>query len=171
MSYNCSKRKIRGLRRKYNKLKQRINENTIVFPICEDRYWHLSMPCSNLILDSRKVKHRYKQQLVKFLIERVEYLEKSKPKNQFCEVICYINPSNLWNSQIIIFFSKEYYDGFFERNDKYQNWSIIPCEKKFISDWNISNDKNKFQGYREIIADEDNVYESELWFYGNPFGQ
>lgn len=90
-----------------------------------------------------------------------------KPKNlPFCKVVAVITVHRLWSSQIIIFYSKDYYDDFWNREGASQKW--IPLHnnvQSFAKSRKIDTDLNE-KGYLEIYIDDDFVSKSNLWFYG-----
>jgi hypothetical protein len=73
----------------------------------------------------------------------------------------------LFNSQIVIFPDKSWFDGFFERSSKEQKWIPLDSGRNIIKEWNLvlSSDL-KVRGFKEIISDDDINYEDEIWFIG-----
>lgn len=72
------------------------------------------------------------------------------------------------SSQIIIFYDKEYYDTFWDRNDNDQKWTVINNSKLSLAkERGIATDLTEI-GYTETLMDEDGYYKNtELWFYGD----
>jgi len=163
--YNLSRKKIRGLQRKHIVLKKRISEMCSFFPNEEEKYWHMPMPCSDLILDYPKVRHKFRLSMVRFLIEQSEHLNSIKPTNRYVKIVCCLPLDHLWGAQIIVFFNKEYYEAFFNRREEYQKWTEIELSKSMKKHWLVFNDLNKFRGFHEEIRNEEVSFEQDIWFY------
>ncbi|MBP3555918.1 MAG: DUF3916 domain-containing protein, partial [Clostridia bacterium] len=84
----------------------------------------------------------------------------------FCKVVAIINEGDLWESQIVIFYDKKYYESFWTRNTSEQTWTLIDDPtKSFIKKRNIKTQLNE-TGYLEIRSEIDSNKKSALWFYG-----
>jgi hypothetical protein len=164
--YDWTSKKQRGLTKKYNDLKERINECTKDFPVVDYRYWNLKLPCSRAILESKKIKKSYLQDLIKYLISRADYLESIKPADISSNIVVCIMPSNMWRSELIVFFDNDYYNDFFNRTDIFQTWIKLSSSKEFVNNWNLNVEEHKIVGYSERVLNDDGEYqEQELWFY------
>lgn len=169
--YSLKKKKIRGARRKYNKLLERLVSTTNDFPDLENQlYWHLHMPCSDLLLNSPKTPSYIRSGCIKTIIERTKYLINIKPHSmRNSKVVAAISIPYLWDSQIIVFNDNEYFNSFFDRNDKHHKWLPISNEdtSRFLNKWSISTTGDlEIKGYKEIICDDDYNYQGEIWFIG-----
>lgn len=163
--YNQGRKKIRGLKRKHILLKKRISQMCAFFPNEEEKYWHMSMPCSDLILDYPKVRRKYKINIVRFLIDQTEHLNSIKPTNRFAKTVCCLPIEHLWNAQIIIFFDEDYYETFFNRKGEYQKWTEIDIKNSIKKHGFVFNDLSKFRGYHEVINDDEDLFEQDIWFF------
>jgi hypothetical protein len=165
-NYSLKKKKIRGARRKYNVFANRLKHYTEYFPDTEDdTYWHIHMPCSDILLNSPKSPSFVKVGCANIIIERTKHLINIRPKSmEATKIVGVINLYNLWSSQIIIFYDTEYFNQFFQRDSEYQKWIPIPTDYKryFLRDIKDLSVK----GFKEIIKDEDYEYNGELWFVG-----
>lgn len=140
------RKKLRGAKRKLDKLLYYLDFYTQEFPSNNVRnYWHLHMPCSNILLDSLKTPSFVKRRTVQKIVEVVEKLIQLKPYNDsFYKVVGVITLPDLSQSQIIVFFDKEYYDHFFDRNTEEQRWEELEHKKakEFVKRFGIENAKH-----------------------------
>lgn len=165
--YDISRKKHRGQRRKLDKLVKRINEFSIknIYNYHYDDYDHFHVPCASDFLDGPKVKGYVKTTFCQTWLDKTQEIISQKPIDaDFCKVVCVMSPQCLWDSQIIIFYDKQYYKTFWNRNEKYQKW--IPLDNNsFKIDKKLITNMIEL-GFKEIIDDEDGYYTRELWFYG-----
>lgn len=91
----------------------------------------------------------------------------TKPQElPFCKVVALVACPHLWNSQIIIFYSQDYYKGFWDRKGQEQRWDNIENnEISLMKSRNIETDFDE-KGYLETIMDRGAAIKSVLWFYG-----
>lgn len=158
------KKKIRGQRRKLNNLIKRINELEMVYPY-HYHYDHFHTPCANDFIDSPQVGNFVKKSFCQAWIEKTQFFIQQKPKEaKFCKIVCVLDIKSLWNSQIIIFYDKTYYNNFWSRNDEYQKWILLE-NRSFKREKALKTDLLEL-GYKEIIVDGNTNYITELWFYG-----
>lgn len=131
-------------------------------------YWHMHLPFSQIFIDSSKTPSQVRRLCIQTLIDSVKHLIEIKPKlNIPTRVVAAINLPSLWHSQIIIFFSEDYFSSFFNRNNDYQKWIPLPDKRSIIQEWNLKiPDTFKVKGYKEEINDEDYKATSELWYIG-----
>ena len=81
-------------------------------------------------------------------------------------MVAIINEGDLWESQIVIFYDKKYYESFWTRNTLEQTWTLIDDPtKSFIKERNIKTQLNEI-GYLQTISEIDFNKKSVLWFYG-----
>lgn len=118
-------------------------------------------------IESSKTAGKVKSIFVRKWLEKTSEFIKMKPAGlRFCKVVAVIDESYLWNSQIIIFYSEDYYKTFWDRNGPYQTWHFIEDKaKSFVKPRNIETDLME-KGYQEVYMDEDDIKKSKLWFYG-----
>ena len=100
-------------------------------------------------------------------IDKTAEIMKNKPQElPFCKVVAVVDCPNLWSSQIIIFYSEDYYKTFWDRKGQYQSWDYIDNKE-----WSLLKSRNiesmlTEKGYDETIIDEGATIKSVLWFYG-----
>ena len=163
--YTSRNKKQRGQKRKLKSLCYHI-DNFIAFQNTEDNFEHLHVPSSTFIEHS-KTSSNIKTLFCKKWLETTLKIISLKPKELlFCKIVAVISVPNYWDSQIIIFYDKSYYDVFWDRNDDYQQW--IPLDKKqsFAIERNIKTLLPE-QGYKETINNDDFTRKNLLWFYGD----
>lgn len=161
--------KQRGQKRKLKNLIKNIAEIE-PYQDTHSAYEHYHVPCGRFI-SSSKTSGKIKTAFCRAWLEKTAEIINNKPSNlNFCKIVALINETDLWDSQIIIFYDKNYYDSFWTRSSQYQTWTLINPKKSFAKMRNIKTDlKEVF--YFETILDEDyNCVEfykkSKLWFYG-----
>ncbi|MBF0206263.1 MAG: DUF3916 domain-containing protein [Oligoflexia bacterium] len=163
-------KKVRGLKRKKRSMLQKIINCTLNFPEenLEDGFWHIHLPVKRSFIDSAKVPFGIKRACMQSLIDRAEHLIKIKPVTEsISRVVVLINLSHLWDSEIIVFFGSNHYNGFFDRNNDSQKWLPLPKDRDISIECKLLLPQNfKIRGFKEIINDDDLTYESELWFLG-----
>ena len=158
-------KKERGQSRKLKAL----TENTHLFVPFEDtdiRYEHFHVP-SGPFISSPKTSGKVKTAFCKVWLQKAEEIIKQKPSDlPFCKVVAIIDESDLWESQIVIFYDEKYYGAFWTRNTPEQTWAIIEDPtKSFIKERNIKTQLNEM-GYLETISGIDFNKKSVLWLYG-----
>ncbi|MBO5559627.1 MULTISPECIES: DUF3916 domain-containing protein [Ruminococcus] len=160
--------KSRGQRRKFKRLLENIAEIEPYQDIDEINEWgfeHFHVPGS-VWLDMPKTSSKIKTLFCKAWIRKTEEILKAKPDGlKFCKVVCFLCIPDLFCSQIIIFYGRKYYDSFWDRHNEYQDWSRITNGSSLAKERNIHTDL-KEAGFKETIHDEDETYNSYLWFYG-----
>ncbi len=129
-------------------------------------YEHFHVPGEQWI-ESAKTSGKIKSIFVKKWLEKTVQIYNSKPKElPFCKVIAVVNEPYFWSSQIIIFYDKDYYDNFFDRNSGCQIWTPINNVISFLRQRNINCSLSE-KGYTETVYDEGSTITSNLWFYGD----
>lgn len=162
--FDSSKKKIRGQRRKLNRLIKRIDDFTIDYPY-PYHYDHFHVPCAENFISNPRIGEFVKKAFCQSWIEKTQLFIQQKPNDaEFCKIVCVLETKNLWSSQIIIFYDELYYNSFWNRNDEYQKW--IPIENRsFKIEKELKTDMIEL-GFKEIIVEDDYNYTTELWFYG-----
>lgn len=157
-------KKQRGQKRKLESLLNAINQIT-PFQNTETSYEHFHVPCSQFI-SSPKTSGKIKTAFCKAWLKKTEEITNQKPPSlHFCKVVALLNPDNLWESQIIVFYDQSYYDSFWTRDTAEQSWiSIEDREISFVRERHIETSL-KERGYLETISESDFYKESILWFY------
>ncbi|MBM7602540.1 hypothetical protein JOC75_000510 [Metabacillus crassostreae] len=161
-------KKVRGIKRKINKLIELIEENTVEFPkYYDNEYRNFLLPVSQEFINSNKTPTKVKRQCIQTLIDRAKHLSYIKPiEEEKYRVVVAIYLPDLWRSEIIVFKGKSYYQDFFNRNDK-QTWLPLSKTRNIEKEWRLSVPADmSIVGYREEITDEDYHYKGEIWFIG-----
>lgn len=162
--YDGLRKKQRGQKRKLNKLLKLINQYSLEGNT-NDTYEHFHVPCASDFIDSSKTRRSIKQKFCQIWLDKTQYFINNKPSNAvFCKVVCVVSSNCLWNSQIIIFYDEQYYNSFWNRDNKYQSWIKI-TNKSYKDSCRLNTNMNEL-GFIETINDEEYNYRNDLWFYG-----
>ena len=158
-------KKQRGQKRKLKALFDNIHL-IVPFEDTDVRYEHFHVPCGQFI-SSPKTSAKVKTAFCKAWLQKTEEIIKQKPLDlPFCKVVAIIDEGDLWESQIVIFYDKNYYESFWTRNTPEQSWTFIENRaKSFVGERNIETKLNEI-GYLETISEVDFNKKSTLWFYG-----
>lgn len=161
-----NRKKQRGQKRRLNRMLSYIDE-FIPFRFIDTEFEHFHVPCSPFIeapKTSGKVKTIFCQ---KWLNKTEDFIVQKPIGLPFCKVVAVICEPDFWSSQIIIFYSEEYYDSFWKRDTSYQKWELIDDKtKSFVSPRNIKTSLIE-KGYYEVYIDDEDTYKTQmLWFYG-----
>ncbi len=158
-------KKQRGQGRKLKTLLNYIDE-FIPFEETDGKYEHFHVPCCQSFINSPKTRAKIKTAFFRKWIETTEkFIEESKIKKlPFCKVVAIICEEDLWDSEIIIFYDKNYYDTFFTRNNDCQTWTQIKNKNSFIKQHGVSTRLTEVCISTKYI-DDDYVYSSFMWCY------
>ena len=159
-------KKQRGQKRRLNALLENISYVT-PFKDTTARYDHFRVPCDRFI-SSPKTSGKIKTSFCKAWLEKTEDIIKLKPASiPFCKVVAIINSGDLWESQIVVFYDKSYYDSFWIRSLADQVWTPIEDNaRSFARERNITTSLKEV-GYIEAITEGDFSKKTTLWFYGD----
>ncbi|MEO1769200.1 DUF3916 domain-containing protein [Candidatus Enterococcus ferrettii] len=156
------KKKQRGQRRKLEMLLKHIDDFT-PFLETDCKYQHFHVPSSSFI-DSQKTREKVKTEFCRAWIGTTERFILQKPDDlPFCKVVAVISVPYYWNSQIIIFYDENYYNGFWDRTGPEQFWIKLDREYSFCKDRNIKTFMRESYFQEKIIDDE--TFTDDLWFY------
>ncbi len=165
------RRKVRGARRKCDGMIQAIRDATVVFP--EEHapgwgYWHMHLPVDQAFIDSQKTPHWVRRQCMQCLIDGAERLRGLKPKSDdTIRVVASISLPLLWDSEIIVYFSQEYFDKVFSFEPEWQTWTPLRESRSLSREWHLTI-PHGFQerGYHLRVRDEELSYDGDEWLIG-----
>ena len=169
---NGSKKKVRGLKRKCCTFIKYITEYTDSLPNPDDYsylgYWHLHLPFNEAFIDSKNTPNSVRKLCMQTVINQVQHLIDIKTESEKAyRVYTLISLPRLFDSQIVVLFDKKDFEGFFDRDTEEQRWIPLPSDRSIKSEWGLEiPERLAVKGYKEIINDDDYVYEGELWFIG-----
>lgn len=167
---NMGEKKVRGVKRKFNNMIKRIEENTLEFPTeFHNGYWHLHLPVAQNFLSSDKTPKQIKRLCIQILLYRAEHLIGLKPNDkENYRVVVAVDVPALWGSQIIVFKGDSHFKDFFNRKDEYQKWLHLSGDRNIQTEWGLSVPPDlQILGFKEVITDEDGYqYGGEIWFIG-----
>lgn len=165
---NGSKKKPRGLKRRYKTLINVMEKSTRTMPDLNESslgYWHEHLPFSQEYIDSKKTSNSIRRGIMQTLINRVNYLKSIKQEEHIdYRMYTIISLPHLFDSQIAIIPDKSWFEGFFEEEQK---WIPLDKDRDLLKEWHLNTPSNlEVKGYKEIISDEDYYHEGEVWFIG-----
>ena len=166
MEVNYSKKRQRGQTRKLNRLLKHI-DGFQPFTDLSQPYEHFHVPCSNIFINSSKTYGNIKTAFICKWIKTAEKFIGMKPEKLFfCRIAALIFEENLWDSQIIIFYSEKYFQDFWTRNSSEQTWELITPTISFTKIRNIETSLDEIC-YKETIRDDGIDYVDKIWVYND----
>lgn len=163
-------KKVRGLKRKIESMVEGIRRETNTFPAIdiENGYWHMHLPVKQSFINSRKIPNKVKRICIQAIIDGTKNLIQKKQKSNIkIRVVAFINLPDLWYSEIIVFFGENHYAGYFYRNNDYQKWIPLEEKRNIAKEWHLKVPESYgIKGYREILNNDGDIYENELWYLG-----
>ena len=115
-SFCSDRKKVRGQRRKLRKLLRDIDGLTPFESESNRLYEHFHVP-SGTWLNSPSTAGTVKTAFCKAWLEQCQRFIQAKPTNlSFCRVVAVLCEPLLGESQIVIFYSQEYFETFWKRN-------------------------------------------------------
>lgn len=160
-------KKQRGTRRRLKALLKNIDRFR-PFVRTNDGIEHFHVPCGNFIDSPRTRGHIKKEFVEKWIDAAMRFIDQKPGQLRFCRVVAMIATPCLWDSQIIVFYDKDYYDTFWKRTGPYQIWLPAGSGRSLVKELRIERNIREAH-YRQLIVNEDNrgqYLESDLWFYG-----
>ena len=158
--------KSRGQKRCFDALCRRIDE-FVPFTDTDRKYEHFHVP-SDSFINHPRTSSKIKTAFCRKWLETTQKYISEKPANlDLCRVVAAICPENLWDSQIIIFYDREYYEWFFSRDgDADEMWTAIQdSSRSFVKEQGVGTPLPE-RGYVHGYTDEESHSEDEIWFYG-----
>ena len=165
-------KRVRGLGRKTGDMAAGIRRGCSAFPAGEEEpgwgFWHFHLPIRQDFIDSRKTPFGVRRYCAQTLIDGAASLAAKKPAAaRGSRVIAFINLPGLWYSEIMVFFDEDQYRGFFLRDNAYQTWFELPASRNLAKEWSLRLPPGfSVRGYREILRNDDEPFENELWYLG-----
>lgn len=161
--------KIRGVRRHCTSLALRLSEQTQSFPTPHDGrgYWHLHLPVAQSFIDSPRTRQSIRQACAQILVDAGSRLLWRRPASNSARVVVAVTTPRLFDSQLIAFFSEDYFASFFQRCGPDQFWTPLPAGRSLSSEWGLSLPSGfSERGFHAHIHDEDQEWDGEVWFFG-----
>lgn len=156
-------KKERGQRRKIKNLLEAMNQFSWSMCSDDDLYDHFHVPSSPFI-QSRKTRPAIKRQFCQQWEMLTERFIANKPEGfSFCKVVSILCFPELWCSQLIVFYDRDYYDHFF----KNPRWYRSLEQSTFINTrnlWLTSVDKRIVAD--KLLADDGIFLQGETIFLG-----
>lgn len=121
------KSKVRGQKRKFRDLEQRLKELGQFFPednYVHDKYYHYHFPCNQGLLDSLQSTNKIRRNSLQLLINSAADLIKARPEEKKnYKIVCALTFPYVWDSQVIIFYDENYYNDFLNIKGNCQKWT------------------------------------------------
>ncbi|MFQ6391284.1 DUF3916 domain-containing protein [Priestia aryabhattai] len=176
---NCySKKKVRGLGRRYRTFSKYIDEQIDSLPTQNNTdpyytgYTSLHLPFSMFFTDSKKVPRNVKRFFVQKIINRIQYLLDLRTEGQKeYRIFCNFNSSDLEDSSILILFTKKgmesFYQGFFSTEIEEAPFIRLDHTQNFEAEWGITIPKGlSVKGYKPRNTKYEDEVQDEIWFIG-----
>lgn len=158
-------KKQRGQKRRLRGLLENIN-CFVPFADTGVPYEQFSVPCGQFI-SSPKTSGKVKTAFCRAWLRKTEQILSQKPANlPFCRVTALLNETDLWRSQIIVFYDEAYYRAFWHRDTAGQIWTRMEdTARSFVRVRKIETGLKEI-GYTETVFENGSERKSVLWFYG-----
>ena len=164
-SFCSDRKKVRGQRHKLRKLLRDIDGLTPFESESNRLYAHFHVP-SGTWLNSPSTAGTVKTAFCKAWLEQCQRFIQAKPTNlSFCRVVAVLCEPLLGESQIVIFYSQEYFETFWKRNYSDQSWLPLNKGSSFTAKRGITTALTEM-GYEETLLVDGKTIKSTLWFYG-----
>lgn len=168
---SSNKKRLRGAKAECSRMVKGIRDLAKAFPSEDSEgcgYYHAHLPVAQSLIDSKNTSRSIRKLCIQTLIDAARDLEKIKPAfGVTTRIVVAIDFPNLWDSQLIVFYGQDYFDKFFCRNTKEQEWTVLPSERDIKREWGLEIPKQfSVRGYKEEILDEDYSHVGEVWFIG-----
>jgi hypothetical protein len=150
---------------------RRIVEGTEAFPREDNRgcgYWHMHLPVAQAFIDSKRTSKSVRRLCILMLVHRAFHLCTIRPRlRRKTRVVATITLPNLFDSQLIVFFGDDYFTSFFDRDTEEQKWLPLPGDRSLSEEWKLNVPAGfSEKGFREVITNEDQHHDGEIWFIG-----
>lgn len=164
------RKKQRGQRRRLRTIFKDIDQ-FIPFINTKRVYEHFHVPGNmfgRMFLESNQTSGKIKTEFCRKWIETTEKFISQKPSNlSFCKVVALIDVPYFVDSQIIIFYDEGYYKTFWKRTGPEQFWDLTKQQYSLCKQRNIQTSLKESCWHEKMIDEDDGeVFESDLWFFG-----
>lgn len=166
------KEKVRGIKRRLRSLDKWVNSFEGYFPseCANEKYWNLKLPVLDRLVGPPTTTNEIQAHCAQAILKAAKYLLDARPVECSSAVVTVlIAYPQMFGSEICIFFNKEYYDSFYNRNSEWQSLTLI--QGKQLSKELKFEVPHKFVeiGYTHKIKDECDgevsIYEEEWWSF------
>jgi hypothetical protein len=164
-------KKVRGKRHRTKSMIYLMKKMSEQFPDAdlEEGYWHMHLPVAESFIDSSKTPGSIRRTCMQLLVDRCAFLAAHKPVAPYAiRVVALITWPRIWDSELIVYFGEQHWNGYFKRNNFYQKWIPLPQGHTIPGGFHLQlPDSLVVRGYHEILHDEESHYERDLWFIGD----
>ncbi len=173
-----SKKKVRGLGRRYRAFSKYIDEQLDSLPTTDNidpyytGYTSLHLSFAMFFTDSKKVPSNAKRFFVQKIINGVQYLLDLRTEEQKeYRIFCIFNSSDLEGSSILILFTKKgmesFYEGFFSTEIEEAPYIHLHHTQNLEAEWGINISEGlSVKGYKPCNTDYEDEVQHEIWFIG-----
>ncbi|KEK23785.1 DUF3916 domain-containing protein [Bacillus gaemokensis] len=172
---NRPKKKIRSLRRACRNFLTYTNKHTSSLPNANEQSalgcWSIHLPFHPSYMNSQRKSNSIKRFYLQTAINRLEHLIdiKTTAEKEY-RIYFVVSFPNLHTSNILIVFSKQgierFFEGFLGRYMDGPQWISLPQERDIEKEFGLLIPKGlQVKGYTEIFTDAD-YNDKEIWFIG-----
>ena len=172
ISVKRPKAKVRGVERRMRALDKWADSFDGYFPseYSQERYWNWKLPVLDRLVEPPTTSDEIQSRCAQAILRAAKNLLEARPKEYDQAVVsALITYPDMFSSEICIFFDREYFDSFFDRNSEWQSLSPIPDRKlskllslevpsPFIQSGYLYQIKDEWEG-------EVTTYEGEWWSF------
>jgi hypothetical protein len=104
---------------------------------------------------------------VQLLLDAAFRLSTQRPQSVSARIVAAISTPKLFDSQLIAFFSTDYFESFFHRDSQEQKWTALPASRSLVREWRLFLPAGFLErGFHEQVRDDDHEQHGEIWFIG-----
>ena len=161
--------KPRGIGRHCSAFARRMAELTCSFPEAHAGrgYWHHHLPIAQNFIDNPRTPQGARRQCVQLLLDAASRLTALRPASIAAPMVVAVSTPRVFDSQLIVFYSSDYFASFFHRDAPDQQWTQLPTSRSLAREWRLSVPPGFCErGYHEHIHDDSYQHDGEIRFFG-----
>ncbi|MHA7000258.1 DUF3916 domain-containing protein [Aeromonas schubertii] len=172
ISVNRPKEKVRGIKRRLRALDNWADSFEGCFPseYADEKYCNWKIPVLDRLVGPPTTTNEIQAHCAQAILRAVKHLFEARPDEyNYAIVSALITYPQMFGSEVCIFFDKEYYDSFYDRNSEWQ--SLTPIENRKLSsvlNFDVPNpiiQKGYVHRTKDEWEGEITTYEEEWWSF------